>query len=117
MQLGMIGLGRMGSFMVQRLLKAGHECVVYNKRPDAMQGLVDKGAKASTSIADFAKKLTRRRVVWLMVPAAAVDSVLASLTPVLESGDIVVDGGNSYYHDDIHRGGDLTRREFHLLVV
>src|ERR1700678_2297747 len=115
MQLGMIGLGRMGSFIVQRLLKAGHECVVYNKRPDAMQGLVDKGAKASTSIADFAKKLNKPRVVWLMVPAAAVDSVLASLTPVLESGDIVVDGGNSYYHDDIRRAEVLKRTGIHYV--
>jgi 6-phosphogluconate dehydrogenase len=115
MQLGMIGLGRMGSFMVQRLLKAGHECVVYNKRAEAMQGLVDKGAKASTSIADFAKKLSKPRAVWLMVPAAAVDSVLASLTPVLESGDIVIDGGNSYYHDDIRRSEVLKRTGIHYV--
>ena len=81
MQLGMIGLGRMGSYMVQRLLKAGHECVVHDTHPQAMQELVGKGAKSSASLADFAKKLSKPRAVWLMVPAAAVDSVLASLTP------------------------------------
>ena len=107
MQLGMIGLGRMGSYMVQRLMKAGHDCVVFDTHPQAMQELVAKGAKSAGTLAEFAKKLSKPRAVWLMVPAAAVDSVLGSLKPVLESGDIVIDGGNSYYHDDIRRAGEL----------
>ncbi|MGA7290961.1 MAG: NAD(P)-binding domain-containing protein, partial [Terriglobales bacterium] len=115
MQLGMIGLGRMGSFMVQRLLKDGHDCVVYNQHGHGTQELVDKGAKASTTLADFAKKLNKPRAVWMMVPAAAVDSVLASLTPVLEPGDIVIDGGNSYYHDDIRRAGELKNKDIHYV--
>jgi len=115
MQLGMIGLGRMGSYMVQRLMNAGHECVVYDTHPQAMQDLVEKGAKSSSSFADFANQLGKPRAVWLMVPAAAVDSVLASLTPVLETGDIVIDGGNSYYHDDIRRAGELKSRGIHYV--
>ena len=115
MQLGMIGLGRMGSYMVQRLLKAGHDCVVYARHPQAMKELVAKGAKPSSSVADFAKKLSKPRAVWLMVPAASVDSVLDSLTPVLEPGDIVIDGGNSYYHDDIRRAGELKSKGIHYV--
>src|SRR6516162_1519899 len=107
MQLGMIGLGRMGSYMVQRLMKAGHDCVVFDTHPQAMQELVAKGAAAAGTLAEFAKKLSKPRAIWLMVPAAAVDSVLGSLKPLLESGDIVIDGGNSYYHDDIRRAGEL----------
>ena len=115
MQLGMIGLGRMGSYMTQRLLKAGHECVVYDSHPQAMQELVAKGATATSSLAEFAKKLSAPRAVWLMVPAAVVDSVLASLAPVLASGDIVIDGGNSYYHDDIRRAGELKPKGIHYV--
>ncbi len=115
MQLGMIGLGRMGSYMVQRLLRAGHECVVYDTHQQSMQELAGKGARPSTSLADFAKKLSKPRAVWMMVPAAAVDSVLASLTPVLEAGDIVIDGGNSYYHDDIRRAGELKSKGIHYV--
>jgi 6-phosphogluconate dehydrogenase len=107
MQLGMIGLGRMGSYMVQRLMKAGHECVVHDTHPQAMKELVGKGAKSATTLADFVKTLVKPRVVWLMVPAAVVDSVLGSLQPLLESGDMVIDGGNSYYHDDIRRAAEL----------
>ena len=114
MQLGMIGLGRMGSNMVQRLMKAGHECVVSDTHAQAVKDLVEKGAKPSNSIADFAKKLSKPRAVWMMVPAAVVDSVLASLTPLLEAGDIVIDGGNSYYHDDIRRAGELKRARIYL---
>jgi 6-phosphogluconate dehydrogenase len=112
MQLGMIGLGRMGSNMVQRLLKAGHQCVVYDTHPQAM---LDKGATSSASLQEFAKKLTAPRAVWLMVPAAAVDSVLSSLVPVLAPGDIVIDGGNSYYHDDIRRAGELKTKGIHYV--
>jgi 6-phosphogluconate dehydrogenase len=115
MQLGMIGLGRMGSLMTQRLLKAGHDCVIYDTHPQAMQDLAGKGAKASSSLADFAKKLSKPRAVWMMVPAAVVDSVLASLIPVLEQGDIVIDGGNSYYHDDIRRAGELKVKGIHYV--
>lgn len=115
MQLGMIGLGRMGSNMVQRLLNARHDCVVYDTHPKAMQDLVSKGATSATTIADFAKKLSKPRVVWMMVPAAAVDSVLQSLTPVLDRDDIVIDGGNSYYHDDIRRAGELMRAGIHYV--
>jgi 6-phosphogluconate dehydrogenase len=107
MQLGMIGLGRMGSNMVQRLLKAGHECVVHDTHPQAMQELASKGANATATLAEFIKQLVKPRAIWLMVPAAAVDSVLDSLKPLLEKGDIVIDGGNSYYHDDIRRAEQL----------
>lgn len=115
MQLGMIGLGRMGSYMVQRLLKAGHDCAVYARHPQSMEELVAKGAKPSNTIAEFAKKLSKPRAVWLMVPAASVDSVLDSLRPVLEEGDIVIDGGNSYYHDDIRRAGELKSKGIHYV--
>ena len=115
MQLGMIGLGRMGSNMVQRLMKAGHECVVSDTHPQAVKDVVAKGAKSSDSIADFAKKLSKPRAVWMMVPAAVVDSVLTSLTPLLEPGDIVIDGGNSYYHDDIRRAGELKSKGIHYV--
>ena len=115
MQLGMIGLGRMGSNMVQRLMKAGHECVVSDTHPQAVKDMVAKGAKSSGSIADFAKALSKPRAVWMMVPAAVVDSVLTSLTPVLEPGDIVIDGGNSYYHDDIRRTDELKRKGIHYV--
>jgi 6-phosphogluconate dehydrogenase len=100
----------MGSYMVQRLMKAGHECVVHDTHPQAMQELVGKGAKSATTLSDFVKTLVKPRVVWLMVPAAVVDSVLGSLKPLLESGDIVIDGGNSYYHDDIRRAAELKSK-------
>ncbi|MGB9032654.1 MAG: decarboxylating 6-phosphogluconate dehydrogenase [Acidobacteriaceae bacterium] len=115
MQIGMIGLGRMGSNMVQRLLKAGHQCVVYDSHPQAMQELVAKGAASSANLQEFAGKLTTPRAVWMMVPAAAVDSVLASLVPVLAPGDIVIDGGNSYYHDDIRRAAELKPKGIHFV--
>ena len=115
MQLGMIGLGRMGSYMVQRLIKGGHECVVYDRHPQALQELASKGAKPATSIAEFVNKLAKPRAVWLMVPAAVVDSVLSSLMPLLESGDIVIDGGNSYYHDDIRRAQELKSKGIHYV--
>ena len=115
MQLGMIGLGRMGSYMVQRLMKAGHECVVYDAHPEAMQELAAKGAKPSKSLEEFAKNLKAPRAVWMMVPAAVVDSVLSSLTGVLAAGDVVIDGGNSYYHDDIRRAGELKEKGLHYV--
>src|SRR5689334_5943781 len=117
MQLGMIGLGRMGANMVERLMKAGHDCAVYDSHPAAVQELVAKGAKGSAALAEFIKLLAKPRAVWLMVPAAAVDPVLASLTPLLEAGDIVIDGGNSYYHDDIRRAGELKAKGLHYVDV
>ena len=107
MELGMIGLGRMGANMVERLMKAGHSCVVYDSHADAVQQSVAKGAKGTTVLTDFVKTLSKPRAVWLMLPAAAVDPVLHSLVPLLEPGDIVIEGGNSYYHDDIRRAGEL----------
>ncbi|HUI22754.1 MAG TPA: decarboxylating 6-phosphogluconate dehydrogenase [Methylocella sp.] len=117
MQLGMIGLGRMGANMATRLLKAGHECVVYDSHPEPVEALERTGAKGSTSLVAFANSLLKPRSVWLMLPAAAVDPVLASLTPLLEPGDIVIDGGNSYYHDDIRRATELKRVGIHYVDV
>ncbi len=117
MQLGMIGLGRMGGNMVIRLTKAGHDCLVYDSHHEAVDALVKQGAKGTTSLPDFVAKLTKPRLVWLMVPAAVVDPVLASLTPLLEAGDTVVDGGNSYYHDDIRRAGELKQKGIHYIDV
>ena len=117
MQLGMIGLGRMGGNMVLRLMKAGHECFVYDRNEEAMKDLVDKGAKGRTDLKEFVGMLARPRAVWLMVPAAAVDKVLDDLTPLLESGDIVVDGGNSYYHDDIRRAAALKEKRIQYVDV
>src|SRR5487761_2443407 len=117
MQLGMIGLGRMGGSMVIRLTKAGHECLVYDSHHEAVDALVAKGAKGTTSLPDFVKRLSKPRLVWLMVPAAVVDPVLKSLVPLLEKNDIVVDGGNSYYHDDIRRAEELHEKGLHYVDV
>jgi 6-phosphogluconate dehydrogenase len=117
MQLGMIGLGRMGANMVRRLLKGGHQCVVYNKSAGAMAELAKENAVGTTSLADFTKKLTKPRAVWLMVPTAAVDNVIADLLPHLEDGDILIDGGNSYYIDDIRRAKELTAKGIHYVDV
>ena len=117
MQLGMIGLGRMGGNMVRRLLQSGHQCVVYNKSANAVAELVKEKAVGTTSLADFAKKLTKPRAVWLMVPTGVVDNVIAELLPHLERGDILIDGGNSYYVDDIRRAEDLTSKGIHYVDV
>jgi 6-phosphogluconate dehydrogenase len=113
----MIGLGRMGGNMVIRLTRAGHDCLVFDNHPEAVNALVEKGAKGTTSLPDFVKQLSKPRLVWLMVPAGVVDPVLESLIPLLEEGDIVVDGGNSYYHDDIRRAGDLRKLGLHYVDV
>ena len=109
MQVGMIGLGRMGSNMVRRLLKGGHECVVFNRSPKPVEELAREKAVPATSPKDIVTKLTKPRVLWLMVPAASVDETIASVLPHLEAGDVLIDGGNSYYIDDIRRA-----RELHL---
>lgn len=115
MQLGMIGLGRMGSNMVQRLLKDGHECVVYDHSAESMKPLAAKGAQTAATLEQFVQKLAKPRAVWMMIPAAVVDSVLASLASLLEPGDIVIDGGNSYYHDDIRRAAELKPKGIHYV--
>jgi 6-phosphogluconate dehydrogenase len=107
MQLGMIGLGRMGANMVRRLMRDGHECVVFDVSPDAVKELAGEGATGATSMQDFIGKLAKPRAAWMMVPAAVVDETLEQLVPLMESGDIVVDGGNSYYRDDIERAKRL----------
>jgi 6-phosphogluconate dehydrogenase len=117
MQLGMIGLGRMGANMVRRLLRGGHQCVVFNKSARKVDELVKEKAVGTTSLAEFANSLTKPRAVWLMVPVGAVDQVLADLLPYLERGDIVVDGGNSYYIDDIRRAKELAPKGIHYVDV
>jgi 6-phosphogluconate dehydrogenase len=116
-QLGMIGLGRMGANMVRRLLQKQHQCVVYNRSPKPVKELVQEGATGSDSLADFAAKLTKPRAIWLMVPAAAVDQNIADLLPHLDPGDILIDGGNSYYIDDIRRAKELAPKKIHYMDV
>src|SRR5438093_6343491 len=113
----MIGLGRMGANMVRRLLKGGHQCVVFDMSPKAVQDLVREKAVGASSLADLVKKLEKPRAVWLMVPAAAVDKSIAQLAPALESGDTIIDGGNSYYVDDIRRAKELAAKQLHYVDV
>src|SRR5262249_10921968 len=103
MQLGMIGLGRMGANMVRRLIKNGHTCVVFDRSPETVSKLAKEKAVGATSLADLVKRLKTPRAVWLMVPAAVVDETITDLLPLLDAGDILIDGGNSYYVDDIRR--------------
>jgi len=117
MQIGMIGLGRMGANMVRRLLKNGQTCVVFDRSPNAVKDLVKEKAIGATSLADLVMKLDRPRAIWLMVPAAVVDETIGELSPLLEPGDIVIDGGNSYYVDDIERGKGLRSLGIHYLDV
>src|SRR5437870_10184704 len=117
MQLGMIGLGRMGANMVRRLLKHGHPCVVFDMSPKAVNELVSEKAVGATSLSDFVKKLEQPRAIWLMVPAAVVDKTISDLLPYLDKGDILIDGGNSYYVDDIRRAKELSPREIHYVDV
>jgi 6-phosphogluconate dehydrogenase len=117
MQLGMIGLGRMGANMVRRLLKAGHRCVVFDRSPEAVKELVQEEAVGSSSLKDLVAKLEKPRAVWLMVPAAAVDETIADLLPELDPGDILIDGGNSYYVDDIRRAKTLAEKQVHYVDV
>jgi 6-phosphogluconate dehydrogenase len=117
MQLGMIGTGRMGGNMAIRLMRAGHTCVVYARREETIKELVKQGAKGTTDLKEFAGMLAKPRAVWLMVPAAAVDKVLDNLASLLEPGDLVVDGGNSYYHDDIRRAVALKEKRIQYVDV
>ncbi len=117
MQIGMIGLGRMGSNMVGRLMAAGHECVVYDIHPEAVAKLEKDNAIGAKSMKDFVAKLKQPRAVWMMVPAAVVDQSLSDLTPLLEADDVVIDGGNSYYHDDIRRAQELKSKNIHYVDV
>ncbi len=117
MQLGMIGLGRMGADMVRRLLHRGHECVVFDMKTEAVSRLELEGAVGAGSIGDFVARLARPRVVWLMVPAAVTDSMIGTLAPLLETDDILIDGGNSYYLDDLRRSADLQAAGISYLDV
>ena len=115
MELGMIGLGRMGTNMVRRLMRAEHQCVVYDIHQETVQALAKEGAVGADSLEDFAKKLKTPRTVWMMVPAGVVDSTLNGLVPLLNRDDVVIDGGNSYYHDDIRRAADLKTKGIHYV--
>jgi len=117
MQIGMIGLGRMGANMVRRLLRGGHECVVNDRSPQAVEAVVAEGAIAAASLDGFVNKLKPPRAIWLMIPAALVDTMLDQLVTVVEAGDIIIDGGNSYYIDDIRRAAELKTKGIHYVDV
>src|SRR5215469_13263923 len=117
MQIGMIGLGRMGANMVRRLLKGGHECVAYDRASDAVRSVADQGAKGAASVRELVAALKAPRAVWIMVPAGIVDSLIAELRPLLQKGDVLIDGGNSHYHDDIRRAEALKSTGIHYLDV
>ena len=117
MQLGMIGLGRMGANMVRRLLHGGHECVVYDTSAQVVEQMAKEKAIGTASLAAFASSLAKPRVVWMMVPAGVVDATVAAVLPHLERGDILIDGGNSYYIDDIRRAKELAPKGIHYADV
>src|SRR6266487_4283390 len=117
MQIGMIGLGRMGANMVRRLLREGHHCVVFDMSPKAVEELVQEKAVGAANLRDFVKKLEKPRAIWLMVPAAVVDKTISELAPYLEAGDTLIDGGNSYYVDDIRRSKELASKGIHYVDV
>jgi len=117
MQLGMVGLGRMGSNMVKRLIQGGHDCVVFDRSPQSVEELVKAKAVGATALPDLIKKLEKPRAIWLMIPAAAVESTIAEIEPHLEKGDILIDGGNSYYIDDIRRAKQLARKGIEYVDV
>src|ERR1700751_3445863 len=117
MRIGMIGLGRMGANMVRRLQKGGHECVAYDHTAENVKAVAAFGARGAATTAELVKALTPPRAVWIMVPAAVVDSVIAELAPLLAAGDVLIDGGNSNYRDDIRRAGELSRKGIHYLDV
>jgi len=117
MQLGMIGLGRMGANLSRRLMRDGHRVVAYDRNPDVVKSLAGEGATGAESLADFVAKLDKPRAMWIMVPAGVVESTLEQLRPLLEADDIVIDGGNSYYRDDLTRAADLKRDGIHYVDV
>ena len=117
MQLGMIGLGRMGANMVRRLIKKGHNCVVFDRSPQTVSDLAKDNAVGASSLQELVQKLAKPRALWLMVPAGVVDQTIADLLPHLEAGDILIDGGNSYYIDDIKRAKDLAPKKIHYVDV
>ena len=115
MELGMVGLGRMGLNMVRRLQKAGHHCIAWDRKAEVAQSVVKDGAFGTTSLEEFVGKLAKPRVIWLMVPAAVVDTMLKQLIPLLQPDDVIIDGGNSYYHDDIRRAAELKKHGIHYM--
>src|SRR3954463_2164574 len=117
MEIGIIGLGRMGANMARRLMRAGHHCVVFDLRPQSVADLVGEGAKGAGSIAELAAQLTRPRAIWMMLPAAAVDHALAGLIEVLTADDAIIDGGNSFYRHDIVRAEALKPKQIHYIDV
>jgi len=117
MQLGMVGLDRMGANMVRRLIKGGQQCVVFDRSPKAVEELVKEKATAASALVDLARKLTKPRAIWLMVPAAVVEDTISQLVPHLEAGDVLIDGGNSYYVDDIRRAKELAPKGIHYVDV
>ena len=117
MQLGMIGLGRMGANLVRRLMRDGHRCVAYDRSPEAVKLLAGEGADGATTLEEFVAKLERPRNIWIMVPAGVVESTLTSLVPMLDADDVVIDGGNSYYRDDLTRSAALRSKGLHYLDV
>jgi 6-phosphogluconate dehydrogenase len=117
MQIGMVGLGRMGANMVRRLIRNGHNCVVFDRSPETVSNLTKEKAIGAASLADLVKKLAKPRVVWLMVPAAVVDETITDLLSLLDAGDIIIDGGNSYYVDDIRRAKLLAPRRIYYVDV
>ncbi len=117
MQIGMIGLGRMGANMIRRLMQDGHDCVVFDINANAIEELAAQGAIGADSLGDFVARLSKPRLIWLMLPAAVVDQELTALASLLEGGDIIIDGGNSFYHDDIRRGAELKKKGIHYVDV
>src|SRR5215471_8772373 len=117
MQIGMVGMGRMGANMTRRLIRGGHECVVFDQSPKAVAALAAEKATPSLDLKDMVSRLAKPRAVWLMVPAGVVDETIARIAPLLEAGDILIDGGNSYYIDDIRRANDLARQNVHYVDV
>src|SRR3984957_817819 len=117
MQLGIVGLGRMGANMARRLIRGGHDCVVFDMSPKAVEALVADKATGASDLKDFVNKLRRPRAVWLMVPAGVVDETISHIAPLLDKGDILIDGGNSYYIDDIRRAKELEPAGIHYVDV